>query len=55
MIIGMPISTFFAIMIWPFVYMTAAIIVYNIMKKQDAQIDDTEFSEVLDEGEGVKS
>ncbi len=55
MIIGMPISTFFAIMIWPVVYMTAAIIVYNIMKKQDAQIDDTEFSEVLDEGEGVKS
>lgn len=43
MIIGMPISTFLSILIWPFVYMIAAIIVYNVMKKQDAQIDDSEF------------
>ena len=43
MIIGMPASTFFSILIWPFVYMAAAIVVHNIMKKQDAQIDDSEF------------
>lgn len=43
MIIGMPISTFFAILIWPFVYLTAAIIIYNVMKRQDAQVDDSEF------------
>ena len=43
MIIGMPATTFFSILIWPFVYMAAAIVVYNVMKKQDAQIDDSEF------------
>lgn len=43
MIIGMPASTFFAILIWPFVYLAAAIVVYNVMKRQDAQIDDSEF------------
>lgn len=43
MIIGMPISTFFAILIWPFIYMAAAIIIYIVMKRQDAQIDDSEF------------
>lgn len=45
MIIGLPISTFFGIMIWPFVYITAAIIVYRIMKKQDDEIDDAEFEQ----------
>lgn len=45
MIIGMPASTFFAILIWPFVYMAAAIIAYNVMRKQDAMIDDTEFEQ----------
>ncbi len=45
MIIGMPVSTFFGIMIWPFVFITVAIVVYNVMKKQDEQIDDTEFEQ----------
>jgi hypothetical protein len=48
MIIGMPISTFLAILIWPFVYIVAAIIDYIIMAKQDAQIDDSEFEEHLE-------
>ncbi len=43
MIIGMPISTFLAICIWPFVYIIAAIIDYRVMKRQDDQIDDSEF------------
>ena len=47
MIIGMPISTFFAILIWPFVFITAAIIDYCIMKKQDEQVDDSEFKDHL--------
>ena len=47
MIIGMPISTFFAILIWPFVFITAAIIDYCIMKKQDEQVDDSEFVDHL--------
>ncbi len=46
MIIGMPIVTFFAILIWPFVYTVLAFVVYFAMKKQDEQIDDTEFGEV---------
>lgn len=45
MIIGMPVSTFFATLIWPFVYLAAAIIIYFVMKKQDAQIDDSEFEQ----------
>ena len=45
MIIGLPVSTFFGIMIWPFVYITAAFIVYFIMKKQDDEIDDSEFEQ----------
>lgn len=57
MIIGMPIVTFMAILIWPFVWITAAIIAYFIMKKQDAQIDDSEFEEHLgaDHRKGAKS
>ena len=47
MIIGMPISTFFAILIWPIVYVIAAFIDYFIMKKQDEKIDDSEFEEHL--------
>jgi len=43
MIIGMPISTFLAICIWPFVFMATAIVDYFIMKKQDEQVDDSEF------------
>lgn len=47
MIIGMPISTFLAILIWPIVYIIVAFIDYFIMKKQDEQIDDSEFEEHL--------
>ena len=47
MIIGMPISTFLAILIWPFVYITAAIIDYCVMAKQDEQVDDSEFEDHL--------
>lgn len=47
MIIGMPITTFMAILIWPFVWITAAVIAYFVMKKQDDQIDDSEFEEHL--------
>ena len=35
-------------LIWPFVNLAAAIIVYNIMKKQDDMVDDREFG---DEGD----
>ena len=41
MIIGMPISTFLATCIWPFVYIIAAIIVYFVMKRQDDMTDDS--------------
>lgn len=55
MIIGMPITTFFAILIWPFVFIAAALIDYAIMKKQDAQVDDSEFEDhlVADAGKGA--
>ena len=53
MIIGMPASTFFAILIWPFVYLITAIIVYNVMKRQDAQIDDSEFENSVKGRKGV--
>ncbi len=52
MIIGMPISTFLAILIWPFVYTIAAIIDYFIMKKQDDQVDDSEFEDHLELAKG---
>lgn len=55
MIIGMPISTFLAILIWPFVFIAAALIDYAIMKKQDAQVDDSEYEDhlVADSGKGA--
>ncbi|MDO4546185.1 MAG: hypothetical protein Q4C25_08505 [Bacillota bacterium] len=57
MIIGMPIATFLAILIWPFVYTIAAFVDYFIMKKQDEQIDDSEFEKHLEmpAKEGAKS
>lgn len=42
-IIGMPIGTFLALLSWPFIYTILAFVVYFIMKKQDDQIDDSEF------------
>lgn len=47
MIIGMPISTFLGIMIWPFVYTILAFVVYGVMKKQDDEIDDSEFEQSI--------
>ena len=44
-IFGMPAITFFAILSWPFIYIILAFVVYAIMKKQDDQIDDTEFEQ----------
>lgn len=55
MIIGMPISTFLAILIWPFVYIILAFVAYFIMKKQDEQIDDTEFGDVPANGKEAKA
>ena len=55
MIIGMPISTFLAILIWPFVYIIMAFVVYFIMKRQDDQIDDTEFGDIPVERKEVKA
>lgn len=45
MIIGMPVSTFFGIMIWPFIYIVLAFVAYGVMKKQDDEIDDSEFEQ----------
>lgn len=42
-IIGMPAVSFFAFLSWPFVFIVAAIIVFIVMSKQDAEIDDGEF------------
>jgi len=44
-IIGMPASSFFAFLSWPFVFIILAVIVYNVMAKQDAKIDDSEFDQ----------
>ena len=55
MIIGMPISTFLAILIWPFVYTILAFVVYFVMKKQDDRIDDAEFGELPKEGKGAEA
>ena len=44
---GLPLETSW-MLIWPFVNLAAAIIVYNIMKKQDDMVDDREFG---DEGD----
>jgi hypothetical protein len=49
----MPASTFFGIMIWPFVYIITAIIVYGVMKKQDDAIDDAEFEQSVKGRGGV--
>lgn len=50
-IIGMPVVSFLAFLSWPFIFIIAAIIVYNIMAKQDAEVDDTEFEQSI---KGVK-
>lgn len=53
MIIGMPVGTFFGIMIWPFVYTILAFVAYGIMKKQDDKIDDAEFEQSIKGREGA--
>lgn len=44
MIVGIPTATFLATLSWPFINLIAAIIVFFVMKKQDALVDDREFS-----------
>ncbi|MEG1930426.1 MAG: hypothetical protein RR131_04745 [Anaerovorax sp.] len=42
-IFAMPAATFFAILSWPVVFITLAIVIYIVMSKQDALVDDSEF------------
>lgn len=51
-IVGMPIVSFLAFLSWPFVFVIVAIIVYKVMAKQDALIDDTEFEKSIKGREG---
>ncbi len=44
---GLPLETSW-MLIWPFINMAAAIIVFIVMKKQDEQIDDREFGDEHD-------
>lgn len=44
-IIGMPAQSFFAFLSWPFIYIVLAFVVYHIMAKQDAKVDDSEFEQ----------
>ncbi len=46
-IIGLPAVSFFAFLSWPFLYIVLAFVVYAIMAKQDAKIDDSEFEQSL--------
>ncbi|MEA4922269.1 MAG: hypothetical protein VB031_02750 [Eubacteriaceae bacterium] len=45
MIFGMPAVSFFSFLSWPVIYIVLAFVVYGIMKKQDAKVDDTEFEQ----------
>ncbi|MEG0829570.1 MAG: hypothetical protein RSD88_03195 [Anaerovoracaceae bacterium] len=51
-IIGMPMVSFLAFLSWPFIFTIAAIIIYIIMARQDAKIDDSEFGESVNEQKG---
>lgn len=44
---GLPLETSW-MLIWPFINLAAAIIIFFVMKKQDALVDDREFG---DEGD----
>ena len=46
-IIGMPAASFFAFLSWPFIYIVLAFVVYGIMAKQDAKVDDAEFEQSI--------
>lgn len=39
----MPVWTFLAFLSWPVIFITSAIVIYIVMAKQDALIDDSEF------------
>ena|GEM_PF-2191231 len=54
MVFGMPAITFFSILSWPFIFIVAALIVYQVMAKQDALVDDTEFEQSVKGRGGVK-
>lgn len=43
MIFGMPTVSFLAFLSWPVIYLVIALVLYVIMAKQDARIDDSEF------------
>ncbi|MBN7774392.1 hypothetical protein [Clostridium aminobutyricum] len=49
MLFGMPMWTFLAFLSWPVIFITSAIVIYIVMSKQDALIDDSEFEK------GIKS
>lgn len=53
MIFDMPALTFFMFLSWPFIWIALAFIIYGVMAKQDALIDDSEFTTV--ERGGAKS
>lgn len=46
-IIGLPAVSFFAFLSWPFLYIILAFVVYAVMAKQDAKIDDEEFEQSI--------
>ena len=46
MIFDMPAVTFFTFLSWPFIWIVLALIFYRGMAKQDALVDDTEFTTV---------
>lgn len=46
MIFNMPISTFLMFLSWPAVWIVLALVIYRVMAKQDALIDDTEFTTI---------
>lgn len=53
MIFQMPIASFLAFLIWPVIWVVLAIILFQIMKKQDDKIDDAEYT-TIERGGGKK-
>lgn len=46
MIFNMPVSTFMMFLSWPVIWIALALVIYRVMAKQDALIDDTEFTTI---------
>ena len=55
MMFGMPVWTFLAFLSWPVIFITSAIVIYIIMAKQDALIDDSEFEKGIKGRKGETS